>query len=786
MSGLENHTKSPKRLSFSRKLRLLLTCTLVTACSVGMWLAWTLLPTYQGEIRLAGLERKVSVSFDRFAIPTVTAHSRQDALRALGFLHAQERWLQMELTRRKMAGELAEVFGQPLLALDLRQRTLGFYLTAEQIAASLPPVQSALCQAYAEGVNAYLTTLPPVLRWFGLTVRPWGCRDTFLVILSMFQELDETGDKERMLTVMAQALPEEVVDFLTPDQDPLDLPLLGKPCSRRPPRPVPLAAIAKLLKEQKAPTTQIVEVPSPWGSNQWAIASPEGALLANDMHLPLTAPALWYRARLSYAGITLDGITLPGVPGVIAGSNGHIAWGFTNAMADVRDFIVLETDPSHPGHYRTPTGFKPFLSRLETIRIKGLGEKQFTVLTTYWGPVVAYDWQHRPLALRWSALDPTAVDLTLLELDQAHTVTVALEIFNRAGMPVQNALVADATGHIGWTLSGRLPRRVGFDGTLTLSWADGKGWQGYYSPHELPRLRDPPLGFLATANHRTLGCDQIPIGHNFAASFRIHRLYERLTANPPSLSLEQNLALQLDSDASFYRFYQDLALAALKGEALSLAARIRIALARWDGKAEASSLGIALLDRWHADLSRKVLGPLVAECAKLDPDFRYAWLKSEVPLRELLKLRHPHTLPDKRFPDWDTFLRASLLDTASALEQAYSIPIDQLNWGRVNRAQIAHPLGAQLPRWISSWLNFPAAPLAGCSECVRVMRQSYGASMRLVALAGHPGVGFLHLPGGQSGHPLSRHYADQYPYWVRGEPLPLKPARPVSRLHLVP
>ncbi len=746
---------------------------------------WTLLPIYQGKIRLAGLEQGVSVFFDRFAIPTIKAHSRQDALRALGFLHAQERWLQMELTRRKMAGELAEVFGEPLVASDLRQRTLGFYLTAAQIASSLPPPQSALCQAYAQGVNAYFTALPPALRWLGLAVKPWSCRDTLLVILSMFQELDEVGDKERMLTVMAQVLPEEVVAFLTPDQDPLDLPLLGKPCSRRPPRPVPVAAIAKLLKDSKAQTTQVVEVPSPWGSNQWAIASPEGALLANDMHLPLAAPALWYRVRLSYAGITLDGITLPGVPGVIAGSNGHIAWGFTNAMADVRDFIVLETDPARPGHYLTPTGSKPFSSRIETIAIKGQGEKQFTVLTTHWGPVVDHDWQHRPLALRWSALDPVAVDLTLLELDKAHTVTEALDVFNRAGMPVQNALVTDAAGHIGWTLSGRLPHRLGLDGTLSLSWADGKGWQGYYSPRELPRVIDPKQGFLATANHRTLGCDQILLGHNFAASFRIYRIYEQLKSNP-SADPKHNLTLQLDTDASFYRFYQDLALTALEDQASPLAERIRKALARWDGKAEASSLGIALLNRWHADLSRKVLGPLVAKCSNLDPNFRYAWLKSEVPLRELLKLRHPHTLPDKRFSSWDAFLRASLFDTARALERSYLIPIDQLSWGEVNQAQIAHPLSAKLPEWIGSWLNFPASPLAGCPECVRVMRQSYGASMRLVALAGHPGAGFHHLPGGQSGHPLSRHYADQYPYWATGEPLPLKPTHPVSRLRLVP
>ncbi len=765
----------------------LLACALIVVGLVGLGLGWLLLPKYQGSIQLPSLSAPVNVAFDRFAIPTIAAQNRQDALQVLGFLHAQERLLTMELTRRKMAGELAEAFGKRLLELDIHQRRLGFHQTAEQIVARLPPEQRILCQAYAEGVNAYLQTnpiVPKLLKTLTLRVKPWRCRDTILVVLSMFQELDEAGDQEQMLTVMAKALPKEVTAFLTPDEDPLDIQLLGKPCGRRPIQPVPVAAIARILAQAKPATTQAVEVPFPWGSNQWAIASSKGALLANDMHLPLRVPNLWYRARLQYAGITLDGITLPGVPGIIAGSNGYIAWGFTNAMADVRDLVVLETDPTHPGQYRTPEGFEPFQTRLETIAVKGQADVSIRVLLSRYGPVVGDDWHQRPLAVRWTALDPSAVDLSLLDLDRARTVLEALAIFNRAGMPVQNALVVDSQGHLGWTLSGRLPRRHGFDGTLSLSWADGKGWQAYYPPEAMPRLIDPPHGILATANHRTLGCDQLPLGHNFALSFRIARIYEQLRQNP-SLDPALSLALQLDTDASFYRFYQDLALAALKADSSPLANRIRAALTQWDGRAEPASLGIALLDRWRTRLSQQVLGPLVAPCLKLDPNFRYRWLKSEVPLRQLLTLRHPDILPDHRFPDWNAFLHASLLETAQALEQAYRKSIAQLAWGEVNRAAIVHPLALGHP-WLSRWLNLPADPLAGCGECVRVARPNHGASMRLVAIAGSPGAGLLQMPGGQSGHPLSLHYADQHPYWVAGKPLPLAPGRPVSRMRFLP
>ncbi|MCX8048572.1 MAG: penicillin acylase family protein [Methylohalobius sp.] len=757
--------------------------TVALACLAGVGLIWSSPPIYHGKRYLPSLRAPVTVAFDRFAIPTIEAQSRQDAFRTLGFLHAQERFLQMELGRRKMAGKLAEIIGQVALDSDIRQRVLGFYQTAEHIVANLPLEQRHLCQAYAEGVNAYFKqTFSIEARLLGIEQEPWRCRDTILIILSMFQELDEIGDPELMLTVMSQTLPQEVIAFLTPDQDLLDRPLLGKPCSRRPAQPVPVAAIARLLGQN--PAAQTVELSSPWGSNQWAIASPQGALLANDMHLPLAVPNIWYRARLRYEGLTLDGITLPGVPGLIAGSNGHIAWGFTNAMADVRDFVVLETNPAQPGRYRTPEGWEQFQSRIETIIVKGQAAKQVTVHLTRWGPVVVHDWLQRPLAVHWSALDPTAVDFTLLELDRVQTVFEALSVLNRAGMPVQNALVADAHGHIGWTLSGRVPKREGFDGSVSQSWADGKSWLGYYSPEELPRLIDPPGGVIATANHRTLGCDQPLIGHNFALSFRIARIYQYLAANPSADPL-LNLALQLDTDANFYRFYQNLALSVLEGDSSPLAERIRSALHNWNGRADEESIGIALLDRWRADLSQKVLGPLFASCLRIDPHFRYQWLKSEVPLRALLRLRHPATLPDRSFSGWSSFLRSSLVETASALEQTYHQPIDKLTWGQVNRTQIRHPLAAGLP-WLARWLNLPEAPVAGCPECVRVARPNYGASMRLVAVAGHPSVGFLQMPGGQSGHPLSPHYADQYSYWVEGQALPLAPGHALSVLELLP
>lgn len=756
-----------------------------------IWLGNTL-PNYDGIQTLESLERPVAIGFDAFAIPEVRADSRLDAYRALGYLHAQERLLQMDLMRRKMAGELSEVVGDGALYLDIRQRTLGFYRIAATISKQMPAWQQAICHAYSQGVNGYLQqadTLSPEFTLLRYRPGDWSCRDTILVSLAMFQMLNEESDQERMLRVMYQALPRSVVDFLTPDISPLDQPLIGQPCGHRPIQPIPVGRLKEVLAEPENAMSIIGQQPIA-ASNQWVVAgwkSSDGqALLANDMHLPLSVPNIWYRVRLRYGSVTLDGITLPGLPLVIAGDNGWISWGFTNAVADVIDLVLLTTDPQKPGHYRTPRGWEKFQIFHEEIRIKNQSPFRFTARATRWGPVAADSLLNQPVAVHWSIFEPGAVELSLLALDQARSVQQALPIFKISGIPVLNATVADAEGHIGWTLTGKLPKREGFDGSISLDWsATGVHWQGWLPPSRIPQLIDPPQGFIVTANDLVVGCDQpLQLGHNFAYGARAQRLRQTL-AGQPFISRDSTFALQLDTQAEFYRFYQQLALSVLPDPASPLHEDLRRALEAWNGRADSNSLGLPLLVRFHQRLENAIFAALLEKCRRLDPHFRYRWLKREVPLRQLLSQRPPELVPEPGRMDWQHYLLKILLQTAEELRQQHGKPLRRLTWGEVNRARITHPLSRGQPL-LSRFLDMPPDPLPGCRYCVRVALPDYGASMRLVALAGDLQASLLQMPTGQSGHFLSSHYHDQHPYWTKGLPLPLAPGPVTRQLKLLP
>ncbi|MCA1853897.1 MAG: penicillin acylase family protein, partial [Beggiatoa sp.] len=393
---------------------------------------------------LAGLRAEVRVRFDDIGVPTIEAGSREDAFLALGYITAGERLFQMDLLRRKVGGRLAEVFGAPALDNDRQQRVLGLGGVAEAVLARLPEAERAVLSAYAAGVNAAIdggTVLPFEFLLAGYRPEPWTPADSLRAILGMAQLLTYTEGSERMLSIMQAALPAEVVAFLTPDTDRYTEPFLGGVGSRRPETGIPAKALAAL---RVAPpgngSAGLVRAdPVPIGSNSWALAgrrTHDGrALIANDMHLPLAVPVIWYRAILRYAGHRLTGLTLPGIPGMVAGSNGRVAWGFTNVNADVLDLVRLDLDPEDPNRYRTPAGWQAFSTASERITVKGGAEVVVEVKRTIWGPVLERPLLGAPVALRWTALEPEGTNVALIDMDRARDVEDAARVMNRAGGP---------------------------------------------------------------------------------------------------------------------------------------------------------------------------------------------------------------------------------------------------------------------------------------------------------------------------------------------------------------
>ncbi len=779
-----------RKLTFS-----ILALVLAILAALGASL-WGSLPKQDGEVALAGLSDKVEVSTDGFGIPSIKASSRDDAFRALGWLHARDRLFQMELMRRKSAGRLAELFGQAALDLDRRQRAFGFGHAAQAIVAALPQEQKQALAAYVAGVNTFLSdakVLPPEFLLLRHSPEPWRSEDSLLVGLAMFQTLSSDEESERMLSVMEQALPVPLLRFLTPDVDEYTTVLLGGGQSRRPARPIPVEDWAGLgSAAQVAGGVDALSIVA--GSNNWAVGGSKTrdgrAILADDMHLGLGVPNIWYRAALRYQGGGMDGVTLPGLPLMIVGSNGRVAWGFTNVEADVMDLVRLETNPANPEEYRTPQGWRSFQRRVETIRVKGGEAVALDVKDTIWGPVSPKPLLGQPVAIHWTALQASGVDLGLLDMDRVETLEQAMAVANRSGGPTQNMALADGQGHIAWTLTGRYPLRRGFDGSASRSWADGAvGWEGSIPPEALPRLVDPPQGFFATANNRALGSDYpYALAHNQANGYRAYRISQRL-GEKEKLDEQDLFAIQLDTRSEFFDYYRRLALELLDGGGrqdpdLDEARRY---IEAWDGHMDADSLGIGLLWLWREKLAAAVFAPVVARCRQTQPDFAYSWREMETPLRALLSQQIPQTLPDTRHRDWRGLILQTLAESVRELKQRQGVEsLAGLAWGDINRVPIRHPFSKSMP-FLSPLLDMAEMPLSGCAGfCVRIVGNGHGASERLVVSPGHLGQGILHMPGGQSGHPLSAHYRDQQAAWREGIALPFLPGASGHGLVLVP
>jgi penicillin amidase len=760
------------------------------------------LPVLDGQQPLPGLTLPVEVTSDRYGIPTITAQSRLDAMRALGYITARDRLFQMDLLRRQSAGRLAEIFGQAVLDSDIEHRHTGFKRVAPAIVASLPPDQREVLQAYAEGVNAFIAQMdtPPFeFLVLGYTPERWTVADSILVVLGMFQTLAGDESAERMLTIMEAVLPPEVVAFLTPDTDQYTTVLAGGPDSRRPIRPIPAEALAALRRSQgpyhKQATPRRSATDLLLGSNGWAVdqaKTTDGrAILANDMHLPFSVPNIWYRAVLRYGAVTVAGVLLPGVPTIIAGSNGFVAWGMTNSKSDVLDLVRLELNPFNLSEYRFHGGWKRFDMVPETIHVHGGMPVVVEVRHTIWGPVSPQPLMGQPVALRWTALDPQDVDLGLLAMDAVTALPEALDVINRFRGPPLHVLLADRSGHIAWTYSGRIPRRQGFDGSHSVSWADGQyRWEGYIPPQALPRVLDPAEGFLVTANQRALGKEYPDVvGHNFDYSYRAYQISARLR-EMERITEGDMLQLQLDTISHFYDFYQQLALSVLTDVAIAkspLLAEARHHILRWQGRADVESPGFALLVQFREAVLVKVFDAFLAPCRERDADFSYVWRNRETPLRLLLTARLPELLPDPiGYRTWDAFLRGTLEERLQQLRRDYHVStLEQLPWGRLNTASIRHPLAGTL-LVLGRMLNMPQVALPGCTYCIRTTGSDWGASERLVVSPGRHHDAILHMPGGQSAHPLSANYDDQHSFWLQGAPLPFLPGQALHTLVLTP
>jgi penicillin amidase len=510
------------------------------------------------------------------------------------------------------------------------------------------------------------------------------------------------------------------------------------------------------------------------------------------MHLGIAVPNIWFRVALEWPdwrGGThrVMGVTLPGAPAVVAGSNTHVAWGFTNSYGDWVDLVLVEPDPRDHRTYLTPDGPVEYGRAVEEIEVKDGPVERFEILTTIWGPVIGRDHEGRALALRWTAHDTEAANLEILQLESARTVDDVLETAPLLGIPPQNCVTVDASGRIGWTIAGRIPRRQGFDGRLPVSWADGtRGWNGWLEPQEYPSIRDPESGIIWTANTRVVdGPSFDKIGHGgYELGARATQIRDGLLAREVA-SERSMLELQLDDRALFLSRWRDLLLDLLDEQAVA-DNRSRTQLRKlvdgtWTGHASVNSTAYRLVRAFRLAVFAEVYGWLTAPCLEADPGFDFNHLTQwEGPLWKLVTERPAHLL-DPRHGSWEQ----ALLEIADRVVASLPKPLSERTWGERNTTAIKHPLSHAVPA-LGILLDMPEQQIPGDSHMPRVIDPDSGASERYVVSPGKEQSGIFHMPCGQSGHFLSPHYSDGHQAWVAGEPTPFLPGPTRSTLTLVP
>jgi len=773
---------------------LTLLLAVLTAAGVCLAVLRASLPRRAGDTALAGLEAAVGIELDAHAVPRVRADSLPDAWRAQGYLHAQERFFQMDLMRRSVAGELAALFGPLALPLDRDQRRYDFRARSAALAARLTARQQTWLRAYVEGVNAGLADLrarPPEYWLLGQAPRAWTVEDSLLVVYAFYTMLSNNESYERAQGVMRDTLPDSVFEFLTPSSTRFDRPLLaanGDPTGGYTPAPIPPAGDYD-LRGLTAPAFGRPRVDPPLAgaaSNNWAVdarRSTRGdAILANDPHLRLQLPNVFYRSELEWPGGVARGVGIPGLPGILLGATEHIAWGATVSNADQADWVVIEVDPVDPNRYRVPGGSAPFDRNVYEIEVAGAAQpERLEVLSTRFGPVVDRDWRGRPLALHAAWLEDDGVNLAVLDLLFATGSEEAVQVLASWSGPSLNWLVADADGEIRWVANGPLPRRVGFDGSVPESWADGtRGWRGWQPPPRLPGGAD---GTLFTANNRTLDLDTASrLSRMWMRPTRAHRIAELLTAQP-RFDERDFLRMQLDTEAHAYERIRELVLEIVPAdEADAALLTARRTAANWNGRADPDEQAFSLLHGYYLELLEQALRPLLLPALTADPNFVYRWPLADEPLRRILDERPAHLLLGD-YTNWDEFLRDILRTSLNARTTQRGLAIDTA-WGEVNRLAVAHPL-ASLPV-IGNWLRLPVAPLPGSMVSVRVAAPNYGAVIRMAVSPAEQSAGILQMAGGQSGHFLSPNFADLNEDWLSGEPTPFLAGPTVYRYTLRP
>lgn len=773
------------------------------ALIAGWWIIRRSLPALDGSVSVSGLKSAVMIDRDSWGRPWIRANSVEDLVAAQGYVMAQDRLWQMDLLRRAAAGDLSEIFGDVALDFDRENHTLGMRQAAERAAQNSPPEIRGLLDSYAQGVNEYIEThrssLPLEFTLLRYEPRTWTPADTYLISLYMYKTLTSTWkSKLNREWVLQKVGPERALDLFAEDS-PLDHFIVGMPNGLlKPPgwdvtgHPAKISAGAAamppfaarewdsaraFLGQFEEETSEII------GSNNFVVSGAHTAsgkpLLANDTHLQLSMPALWYVVHLSAPGWNVEGFALPGAPLVIIGHNDRIAWGFTNSNADVQDVYAETFDPANPLSYRASGTWATAEIRRETIHVRSKPDVAMDVVVTRHGPVVRRDPADaggRAYALRWTALEPGGLDFGFPLLGRAKNWNDFVEITRNIAGPGQNTIYADVEGNIGFTIPAKIPIRASGNGALPVAGdTDDYEWKGYIPFEELPRALNPPEGIIATANARTVGpAYKYYVSDRQAGPYRTARLYELLQGRTGLRPADCN-AIQNDIESLPNKFLagQLIISARAKSPTDARLQKLIAGLNGWDARATPDSVETSFIEYTRHALFHNLLSPyLDDEVSKKyelwEPVSVYGeiWWRDKVFLENVLRDRTAAWLPSG-FATFDDLILASAAQAVAELEKrtGQSDPASW-NWGRLHPLDMMHPLGRS--GMLHRILSIGPYEQGGTIDTVRAMGVGHSPAMRFVADLSNFDDSLMEIPTGESGQYSSPYSRDQFTEWFAG------------------